>query len=73
LNLSEKSGTSSQPVVFHYTAEFLHEIAGHVFAARCVTVSSNPMSDTVIPWPPRPTLTATSRRDERAVRSSCSP
>ena len=33
MNLSEKSGTFSQPVVFHYTAEFLHEIAGHVFAA----------------------------------------
>jgi NADPH2:quinone reductase len=33
MSLGEKSGTLSQPVVFHYTAEFLHEIAGHVFAA----------------------------------------
>jgi NADPH2:quinone reductase len=33
INLSEKSGTFSQPVLFHYTAEFLHEIAGHVFSA----------------------------------------
>jgi len=31
--LSEKSGTFSQPVIFHYTAEYLHEIAGHVFSA----------------------------------------
>jgi NADPH:quinone reductase len=33
MNLSEKSGSFSQPVLFHYTAEFLHQIAGHVFAA----------------------------------------
>jgi NADPH2:quinone reductase len=33
VNLSAKSGTFSQPVLFHYTAEFLHQIAGHVFAA----------------------------------------
>jgi NADPH2:quinone reductase len=33
ISLSEKSGTFSQPVIFHYTAEFLHEIAGHVFSA----------------------------------------
>ena len=33
MSLSEKSGTLSQPVLFHYTLEFLHEIAGHVFAA----------------------------------------
>src|SRR4030095_7737032 len=33
LNLGEKSGTFSQPVLFHYTAEYLHAMAGHVFAA----------------------------------------
>jgi NADPH2:quinone reductase len=33
MTLSEKSGTFSQPVIFHYTAEYLHEIAGHVFSA----------------------------------------
>ncbi len=33
VNLTEKSGTFSQPVLFHYTEEFLHQIAGHVFAA----------------------------------------
>ena len=33
LNLSDKSGTFSQPVLFHYTAEYLHPMAGHVFAA----------------------------------------
>jgi NADPH:quinone reductase-like Zn-dependent oxidoreductase len=33
VNLSEKSGTFSQPVLFHYTAEYLHQMAGHVFAA----------------------------------------
>jgi NADPH:quinone reductase-like Zn-dependent oxidoreductase len=33
VNLGEKSGTFSQPVLFHYTAEYLHTMAGHVFAA----------------------------------------
>ena len=33
MNLGEKSGTFSQPVLFHYTAEYLHPMAGHVFAA----------------------------------------
>ena len=33
MNLSEKSGTLSQPVLFHYTAEYLQAMAGHVFAA----------------------------------------
>jgi NADPH:quinone reductase len=33
LNLGEKSGTFSQPVLFHYTADYLHAMAGHVFAA----------------------------------------
>ena len=33
VNLSEKSGTFSQPVLFHYTSEYLHQMAGHVFAA----------------------------------------
>jgi NADPH:quinone reductase-like Zn-dependent oxidoreductase len=33
LNLGEKSGTFSQPVLFHYTTEYLHAMAGHVFAA----------------------------------------
>ena len=33
VNLSEKSGTFSQPVLFHYTAEYLPQMAGHVFAA----------------------------------------
>jgi NADPH:quinone reductase-like Zn-dependent oxidoreductase/uncharacterized protein YndB with AHSA1/START domain len=33
VNLGEKSGTFSQPVLFHYTAEYLHPMAGHVFAA----------------------------------------
>ena len=32
-NLSEKSATLSQPVLFHYTLEYLHQMAGHVFAA----------------------------------------
>jgi NADPH:quinone reductase len=32
-NLSEKSGTLSQPVVFHYTEQHLHEMAGRVFGA----------------------------------------
>ena len=34
LNLTEKSGTFSQPVLFHYTEDLLHEMAGRVFAAR---------------------------------------
>ena len=33
MSLSAKSGTLSQPVLFHYTEEFLQEMAGHVFAA----------------------------------------
>jgi NADPH:quinone reductase len=33
MNLSDKSGTFSQPVLFHYTAEYLREMAGRVFAA----------------------------------------
>ena len=33
VSLSEKSGTLSQPVLFHYTADHLHEMAGRVFAA----------------------------------------
>ena len=33
MNLSEKSATLSQPVLFHYTLEYLHQMAGHVFAA----------------------------------------
>jgi NADPH:quinone reductase-like Zn-dependent oxidoreductase/uncharacterized protein YndB with AHSA1/START domain len=33
VSLSEKSGTFSQPVLFHYTAEYLQQMAGHVFAA----------------------------------------
>jgi len=33
MSLSEKSGSFSQPALFHYTAEFLPQIAGHVFAA----------------------------------------
>jgi NADPH:quinone reductase-like Zn-dependent oxidoreductase len=32
-SLGEKSGTFSQPVLFHYTAEYLHAMAGHVFTA----------------------------------------
>ena len=33
VSLGAKSGTLSQPVLFHYTAEHLHEMAGRVFAA----------------------------------------
>jgi NADPH2:quinone reductase len=33
MNLSEKSGTFSQPVLFHYTEDLLHQMAGRVFAA----------------------------------------
>jgi NADPH:quinone reductase-like Zn-dependent oxidoreductase len=33
VNLAEKSGTFSQPVLFHYTEDFLHQMAGRVFAA----------------------------------------
>ena len=33
MNLGEKSGTLSQPVLFHYTAEHLQPMAGRVFAA----------------------------------------
>jgi len=33
ISLSEKSGTFSQPVLFHYTSEYLHHMAGQVFAA----------------------------------------
>jgi len=33
VNLSEKSGTFSQPVLFHYTADYLQPMAGRVFAA----------------------------------------
>ena len=33
MNLSEKSGTFSQPVLFHYTADHLQEMAWNVFAA----------------------------------------
>jgi NADPH:quinone reductase-like Zn-dependent oxidoreductase len=32
-SLAEKSGTFSQPVLFHYTAEHLQEMAGNVFQA----------------------------------------
>jgi NADPH2:quinone reductase len=31
--LSQKSATVSSPVIFHYTAEHLQEMAGRVFAA----------------------------------------
>jgi NADPH:quinone reductase len=33
MNLSGKSGTFSQPVLFHYTADHLQEMAGNVFRA----------------------------------------
>jgi NADPH:quinone reductase-like Zn-dependent oxidoreductase len=33
LSLSEKSGTFSQPVLFHFTAAHLQEMAGNVFRA----------------------------------------
>ena len=33
MNLTEKSGTFSQPMLFHYTEDLLHEMAGRVFAA----------------------------------------
>lgn len=33
MSLTEKSGTFSQPVLFHYTEDLLHQIAGHVLAA----------------------------------------
>jgi NADPH2:quinone reductase len=33
INLGAKSGTLSQPVLFHYTAEALRPMAGNVFAA----------------------------------------
>jgi NADPH2:quinone reductase len=33
VNLSGKSGTLSQPVLFHYTADHLQDMAGRVFAA----------------------------------------
>ena len=33
MNLSGKSGTLSQPVLFHYTADHLQEMAGRVFTA----------------------------------------
>jgi len=33
MSLGEKSGTFSQPVLFHYTAEALLPMAGRVFAA----------------------------------------
>jgi NADPH:quinone reductase-like Zn-dependent oxidoreductase len=32
-DLTEKSGTFSQPVLFHYTEDLLHQMAGRVFAA----------------------------------------
>jgi NADPH2:quinone reductase len=33
VSLSAKSGTFSQPVLFHYTEEHLQEMAGRVFSA----------------------------------------
>jgi NADPH:quinone reductase-like Zn-dependent oxidoreductase len=33
MNLGEKSGTFSQPVLFHYTGEHLQEMAGNLFSA----------------------------------------
>jgi NADPH2:quinone reductase len=33
MNLGGKSGTLSQPVLFHYTAEHLQQMAGNVFSA----------------------------------------
>ena len=33
LSLTEKSGTFSQPVLFHYTEDLLHPMAGRVFTA----------------------------------------
>jgi NADPH:quinone reductase-like Zn-dependent oxidoreductase len=33
VSLSEKSGTFSQPVLFHYTEDLLHQMAGRVFTA----------------------------------------
>ncbi len=33
VSLGEKSGTFSQPALFHYTADYLQPMAGHVFAA----------------------------------------
>jgi NADPH:quinone reductase-like Zn-dependent oxidoreductase len=33
VSLTEKSGTFSQPVLFHYTEDLLHQMAGRVFAA----------------------------------------
>jgi NADPH2:quinone reductase len=33
VNLGDRSGTFSQPVLFHHTADSLQEIAGRVFGA----------------------------------------
>jgi NADPH:quinone reductase len=33
MNLSGKSGTLSQPVLFHYTEDHLQQMAGRVFTA----------------------------------------
>ena len=33
VSLAQKSGTLSQPVLFHYTDELLQQMAGRVFAA----------------------------------------
>jgi NADPH:quinone reductase-like Zn-dependent oxidoreductase len=33
IDLGEKSGTLSRPVLFHYTADYLQQMAGRVFAA----------------------------------------
>src|SRR5262249_20562879 len=40
VNLSEKSGPFSQPVLFHYPSKYLRQMAGHVSAAlRDVTLN----------------------------------
>jgi len=68
MNLSEKSGTFSQPVLFHYTVEFLHEIAGHVFSAlRDGILKPSPLSPRRRGRrPPRP-RGATHHRSDRSA------
>ncbi len=69
-DLTAKSGTLSRPVLFHYTAEHLQEMAGRVFDA---------MRDGMLRrmrhryrWPQLRTRTATWRLAAPAVRSSSS-
>src|SRR4029453_697832 len=72
MNLSGKSGTFSQPVLFHYTEEHLQPMAGRVFAALRDGILKPDIRHRY-PLAAAADAHRDSRRGAPAVRSCCSP